>query len=84
MSGSEYSLDTIARVYHDKEGVFIEVSPDAEIGDECVMISTRGSEKSKEYYGDIELNLHHEQAELLIQALRQVIDGLPCKFPRPL
>lgn len=73
------SIEVLRRVYDDNEGVFIEVSPDADNPD-WLRIGPEG-QKSKEYYGDFSLSITKQQARLLGLALIAACDEIQLTEP---
>lgn len=61
-----FSTEVIRRVYDDDDGVYIEVSPDAD-GLDLVQLSTKGD--SEEHYGKLRLCLVPDQARRLAAAM---------------
>lgn len=75
---SDMSLDTYTevsrRIYNNKEGVCLEVGPDADIG-ELVQISTPNG-KSAEFFGKTRLVMEPRMAKALAKALIECADEL--------
>lgn len=75
-----YSLETIYRVYDDKEGVFIEVKPHPDCPDTAIELRSTGSVASKEFYGEFSVSLTAAHARLLAKALELLAEKMEARL----